>query len=278
LRRARHTFFSIVVAVLALQHTSAPAGSLSGEPGAIWLLHLPGMGGLMNIDRNVTAGMKSGLHQVGGVEPEIQIYDWTGPDRGFASLSNTKRHAEQAKVVADMIVRRARQDPSARIVVTGHSAGTGIIVWALERLPEDVKIDELVMIASALSPGYDLSPALSHVRGRAYALNSRLDGIVLGAGTKVFGTVDRLKVEAAGMVGFTIPEKPAIQGQYEKLVQLPYDPDWMRFGNNGEHIGPMTRSFGRKVISPIILGKGPPPRASTQPADAPTTSPAGASR
>jgi hypothetical protein len=258
----------------AAQPPPAPAGKSrppSTEPAnaTTWLLHLPGMGGLMNIDRNVTSGIVAG-----GVGARVEIYDWTGADRGLVALGNVKRHEEQAKLVAERIVRAVREDqprPS-RIVVTSHSAGTGIAIWALEQLPEDVMVDDLVMIASALSPEYDLSRALKHVRHRVYAFNSELDVLVLGTGCKMFGTVDRVKTDGAGRIGFVIPRNPAVADQYAKFEQFPYDPDWMRFYNNGEHIGAMTRAFARKVIAPVLLGKGLPERATTLPAPtAPTT-------
>ena len=39
----------------------------------------------------------------------------------------------------------------------------------------------------------------------------------------------------------------------------------LRFGNNGEHIGAMTRSFARNVIARVLKGEGLPPRATTLP-------------
>jgi pimeloyl-ACP methyl ester carboxylesterase len=233
-----------------------------------WLLHLPGMGGFMTIDRLLTSGLLQG-----GIEADLQIYDWTGADRGLASLTNVKRHEEQSRVVADLILQRLRQQPDAHVIITAHSAGTGIAVWALEKLPEDVMIDELVLIASALSPDYDLSRALRHVRHHAYAFNSELDVIVLGAGCRTMGTVDRVKTDAAGRVGFRVPEHPAVEGQYAKFVQYPYDPDWMRFRNNGEHIGPMMRPFAREVIASVIQGRGPSPLPTSQPTTMPATGP-----
>ena len=271
----------LVVALLDLLTAwAAPSRAAAGdteraERADHWLLHLPGMGGLMRIDQNVTQGVVAGLKQ-DGVEPAVEIYDWTGPARGLAALTQVDRHREQSQIVADMIIKHRRANPDGRITITAHSAGTGVIAFALERLPDDVMVDEVVMIASALSPEYDLSPALRHVRGRVYAFNSDLDTIVLGAGTRVFGTVDRIKVDAAGRVGFRAPASPVDARQYEKLEQFPYDADWMRFGNNGEHIGAMTRSFARNVIARVLLGKGPPPRATTRPAPTTlTTRPAG---
>ena len=57
-------------------------------------------------------------------------------------------------------------------------------MWALEKLPDDVMVDDLVMVASALSPQYDLSKALKHVRGKAYAFNSMLDVLILAPARK----------------------------------------------------------------------------------------------
>lgn len=257
---------TIVVFLAQTQPTTSPA------PVPIehktWLLHLPGIGGLMNIDRSLTSGLLQG-----GIDADLQIYDWTGADRGLASLTNVKRHEEQSTIVAKLIEQRLKAQPDAHVILTAHSAGTGIAVWALEKLPEDMKIDELVLIASALSPDYDLSRALRHVKNRAYAFNSELDVIVLGAGCRTMGTVDRVKTDAAGRVGFRVPQDPAVAGQYGKFVQYPYDPDWMRFRNNGEHIGPMMRPFAREVIAAVIQGRGPTPLPTSQPTTAPATGP-----
>jgi pimeloyl-ACP methyl ester carboxylesterase len=188
-----------------------------------------------------------------------------------------KRHEDQSSEVARMIETHVRENPNQKIVLSGHSAGTGIAVWALEKLPDDVMIDDLVMVASALSPQYDLSKALRHVRHRAYAFNSKLDVLILSIGTRGFGTVDRIKTDAAGCIGFVMPAGGDAQ-QYAKLAQYPYDPDWLRFRNAGEHIGPMMTSFSKNVVARVLLGRPLPLRASTapvttQPATIPTSRP-----
>jgi hypothetical protein len=141
----------------------------------------------------------------------------------------------------------------------------------MEQLPADVMVDSWLMVAPALSPGYDLSAALRHVRGRAYAINSQGD-IVLGQGTRVFGTIDGVKSDAAGRVGF-VRAANADAGQYEKLVQVNYDPAWLKLGNAGDHIGPMNTRFAREVLAPLLLTGKPPHIA---PATRPTSSPAAA--
>jgi len=210
------------------------------------LLHLPGIGGERSIDRMLTQGLVQG-----GIDADIEIYDWTDRDVGLSALYARQRHEHEADVVAQMIAERYRADPRTRIYLSGHSGGTGIALWALERLPPDVQVESFLMIASAMSPTYDLSPALRRVRGRAYALYSPYDP-VLGIGTRMFGTIDGVKTDAAGRVGFTMPSGAADAKQYAKLTQVGYDPSWIRLSNIGNHIGAMMRPFAREVLSPLL--------------------------
>jgi pimeloyl-ACP methyl ester carboxylesterase len=249
-----------------------PATAPSTQPQQqIFLLHLPGIGGLMRIDKLLTGGLKSG-----GLDgADVVVYDWTNGTPGLPALGAVQRNKQEARKIARMIEQRVRAHPDGRIVITGHSGGSGLAVWALESLPDDVQIDTLVMLAPALSPSYDLSAALRHVKNKAYAFNSEYDP-VLGAGTRAFGTIDRIMTNAAGRVGF---EKPpgADDEQYAKLVQIPYDRGFMIFGNIGDHIGPMMPRFAARVIAPLILtGELPRPatQPSTRPATMPTTAPA----
>ena len=244
-----------------------PATAPASQPQQqIFLLHLPGIGGLMRIDKLLTGGLKTG----GLGAADVVVYDWTSGNPGLAALGAVQRNKQEAKKIAQMIERRVREHPELRIVITGHSGGSGLAVWALEDLPDDVQIDTLVMLAPALSPSYDLSAALRHVKNKAYAFNSEYDP-VLGPGTRAFGTIDRIMTNAAGRVGF---EKPAgaDDAQYSKLVQIPYDRGFMIFGNIGDHIGPMMPRFAARVIAPLIL-TGELPHPTTQPSTQPTTRP-----
>ncbi|CAN5572337.1 hypothetical protein BH09PLA1_BH09PLA1_02820 [soil metagenome] len=258
-----------ILGFILLASLSTALAAAQAQPARqTWLLHLPGIGGEMRIDHLFTQGLLGG-----GIDADLEIYDWTGADRGMVALMQTKRHAAQSTIVAQMIEKHVRENPNQHITITGHSAGTGIAVWALEKLPDDVMVDDLVMIASALSPQYDLSKALRHVRGKAYAFNSDLDVLILSVGTKGFGTVDRVKTDAAGRVGFEAPADGDAQ-QYAKLTQIPYDSDWLRFNNSGDHIGPMMRSFAKNVVASVMLGRGVPPRATTAPSTRPSSLPA----
>jgi len=250
MKPARLAICVAMLIVAGCQHGKrAPGDARHGAlppPPKPYLLHLPGIGGERSIDQTLTEGLVQG-----GVDAEVEIYDWTSTDVGLSALYARERHQREADVVAKMITRRFRADPRTRIYLSGHSGGTGIALWALERLPPDVKVESLLMLASAMSPTYDLSPALRHVRGKAYALHSPYDP-VLGVGTRMFGTIDGVKTDAAGRVGFTKPPKAVDPRQYEKLVSIGFDPAWIRLSNIGDHIGPMMRPFAREVLAPLL--------------------------
>ncbi len=200
----------------------------------------------------------------GGVDGKIEHYDWTTADPGLGSLLATNRNRDEANNVAQILLEHSRADPHARISVTAHSGGSAIIIWAIERLPDEVSVDSIVLIAPALSPTYDLTKALKHVRGKVYSLNSQSDIVVLGLGTSMFGTMDGVKTPAAGKVGFQQPPG-ADEKEYKKLIQLPHQQEWIRqYRNTGEHIGAMNRDFAREIIAPLIL-KGKIP--TSQPAE-----------
>jgi len=226
---------------------SARAGE--NDANADYLLHLPGIAGYRWVDRQMVTGLREG-----GYAGRLAMRDWTADHQGLEALLNQPLHERESKVVADALTKRYRENPNRRIIITSHSGGTGIAVWALEKLPDDVKVDTVVMLASALSPDYDLTSALRHVRGKVYAFNSLTDTLVLGVGTRTFGTVDGVKCDAAGRCGFALPEG-ADEQEYKKLAQVPYNAAWMALGNIGDHIGPMSGPFARDVLAPVVRGQ-----------------------
>ncbi len=211
------------------------------------LLHLPGIGGKRSIDLAMTEGFEQG-----GFAGDTEIYDWTEDDAGLRSLVAIERNHKEARIIAGKITKRFDKDPASPIYLSCHSGGGGLAIWALEALPDRVKIRTLVMMSPALSPQYDLTKALSHVSGKAYVFSSIDDVLVLGTGCRLLGTIDGVKTDAAGRVGFVKPAA-ADDIQYAKLVPMPYRPEWVRFDDYGNHVGGMTRSFACHVLAPLVL-------------------------
>jgi pimeloyl-ACP methyl ester carboxylesterase len=203
--------------------------------------------------------MVRGLAQAGINESSVTIYDWTCSDPGLNALLSRQRNQREAQAIADVLTGQFRTHPEIPICITAHSGGAGLAVWALEKLPADVRVRTLVLLAPALSPGYDLSAALAHVTGRAYAFTSVYDSIVLGAGTRLLGTIDGVYTDAAGRVGFAVPPGADAMAQYAKLVAMPYDEHYMRYGNIGDHVGTMMSPFARAVLAPLLLDQSAQP-------------------
>ncbi len=259
-------YFLAIMVVLTLSATLSDAA----EPPVRlpYLLHLPGVGGTRLCDQTFLAGMKAG-----GLEAEYRLYDWTQPDPGLPALQNLRRNLRLSQRLADDLAARIRRSPDRPVYLTAHSGGTAIAVWTLERLPPSVHVDSVLLIATALSPTYDLSKALAHVRHRVYAINSEHDIFVLGAGTRSLGTMDRVKTDAAGKLGFIRPPS-GDRAAYEKLVQIPYDPGWWRqYGNAGDHVGAMNKAFASAVLHPLLTA-GRLPVATSQAATRPSNLPA----
>ena len=249
--------FPLVVTVSLICGFRALAASPSTQPSRPFLLHLPGIAGKCWLD----SALLSGLRQ-GGLAADTEIFDWTCKDPGLDSLLARARNQDQAAKIAEHLTTYIRSHLATKIYLTSHSGGGGVAVWALEKLPRDVQIDTLFLIAPALSPTYDLSAALRHVRGRCYVFSSEGDAAVLGVGTRLFGTIDGEKSDAAGRVGFTRPVT-ADPAQYAKIVPKPDQSAWMQFNNIGDHIGPMMTPFAKSVIAPLLIGQ--PPLPATQP-------------
>ncbi len=234
-------------AALPVRVVAMPAAQSAVAPSDAWMLHLPGIAGSRWVDEQLGLGFRDA-----GFAGALEIYDWTGDEPGIASLHDYKRNQQEARKVADYIAERVHAHPGMRVTLCGHSGGTGIAIWALEKLPDDVKIDNVILLASALSPGYDLSRALTHVRGKCFSFCSENDVLVLGTGTRMLGTIDGKKSDAAGHVGFTFPQG-ADAPEYDKLIQKPYDKSWMQYRNLGDHMGCMMRPFARAIVAPLIV-------------------------
>ncbi len=77
-------FFLATVSIAAGGQTTRPsltdAATIVREKGPL-LLHLPGVAGLIGVDRRMLAGLRDG-----GVTANMAIYDWTEHDPGIHAL------------------------------------------------------------------------------------------------------------------------------------------------------------------------------------------------
>lgn len=247
----RAAFIMLLLAAMVRSAAAAAPAAPTSQPSR-FILHLNGIGGRLPCDEGFVAGLRAG-----GVDGQIVFYDWTEGNPGVPALRAYEQNKQEARRIAELLAKQLKERPRTAVYITAHSAGSGLIAWALEDLPEGAAVESVFMLAPALSPGYDLSRALRHIHGKLYVFSSRYDAIVLDTGTKLFGTVDGVKSEAAGLDGFIRPAG-ADEGEYRKLVAMPYDSRWLlRYGNAGDHIGALGTRFARLYVAKLLLGIRP---------------------
>jgi hypothetical protein len=186
----------------------------------------------------------------------VEIVPWGhGLGRWLADLTDVANRDSHARLVAESVRTYKIQRPLDPIYLVAKSGGSGIVVKALELLDEQ-QVERAVMLAPALSPAYDLSHALRAVRRDMVVFWSPLDVIILGAGTRVFGTVDRIKTASAGLVGFRVPDPASSNDnngqQYDKLRQIRWRPRMVASGYLGGHFGPDNPLFLRRYVVPLL--------------------------
>jgi hypothetical protein len=186
----------------------------------------------------------------------IELVKWGhGFGRWHADLSDVAHRDSHVASIAEALRRYKAGQPASPLFLVAKSGGAGLAVMALE-LVEEQAVECAVLLAPALSPSYDLAPALRAVRHEMVVFWSPLDLLVLGAGTCLFGTTDRAKTFAAGLVGFHVPaaevDDPARFRAYAKLRQIRWHPRMAASGYLGGHWGPDSPWFLRRYVVPLL--------------------------
>jgi len=132
-----------------------------------------------------------------------------------------------------------------RVSLVAKSGGTGVALKALELLPPD-SVETVILLAPAVSPSFDLHPALRAVKTKIYSFNSSFDLFWLGLCTSVVCTADGVRTKAAGCVGFQNAS------QYEKLEEINWSPLMMRSLHFGTHFGTSMYPFLRTYVVPLL--------------------------
>jgi pimeloyl-ACP methyl ester carboxylesterase len=227
-----------------------------GEPSLVaegaetgLVLVADGCGGIELCELGVrqVMGERGGRHRVTPVR-------WGhGFGRWYKDLSDEANHAAHSRAIVEQVLAWRERSPSKPVFLVGKSGGTWIAVRALEGLPAD-SVEAAVLLAPAISPDYDLSRALRAVRREMVAFWSPFDLIVLGAGTWLFKTTDRVRSVSAGLVGFRPPASLDDEGLslYKKLRLVRWRSAMARTGYLGGHVGPDSPAFLRKYVVPLL--------------------------
>lgn len=225
---------------------AASSSTMTGGPTVIFL----DGAGWAGSERGVRAGLRAA-----GFQGNVESFAWT---TGLGSLPDhfLVRHKQRkAARLADHIRQRRARFPNDELHLMGLSAGTAVIVFALEQLPPDVSVNNVVLFAPSIVGDYDLSSAMAHVRGFLYATSSPHDGILKGLRVNADGGTG----QPAGLYGLRVPARVERFDSYTRVVNLPWRPPYADLGWSGSHTGATGRRFVQNVIAPRVLSNGPRP-------------------
>lgn len=217
------------------------------------LVLVDGVGGFQAAGLVVRRSLREAGCEIGTV-----LFRWQTPIYAdiFSDLMWLRRNRVMSAKLARLLLRFRREQSRTRLHVMAYSGGAGIAVFALERLVGRSPVDTLVLACPALSPTYNLGPALRAVK-RAYALVSPRDSFILGFGTRTFGTTDRVFTSAAGRLGFRKPVglSAADEEAYARLGQFQWTPEYASLRHHGTHAGWASVPFLRTHLPPLLRGE-----------------------
>ena len=178
----------------------------------------------------------------------VDFYDWTDGVPLFKRRGLKKNEFSRRNIgnISQRIIDYKTSFPGRPVYVFALCAGAGVACEAIAELPEGCEIHTAILLGPALSPAYDLSPALRRTTHGIDSYHSPLDVPVLMALTTVTGTVDGLHMPAAGAIGFGLGLSRA-----KMLRQHMYNPKMFTQGHFGGHFGWTATKFVDANLLPV---------------------------
>ncbi len=216
---------------------------------------LPGVEGTSNRNISIARGLIDAGHPAA-----VEVRDWT---TGYwplwpYHLMALERNREQACQIATQIVEYQDHYPGRPVTLIGHSGGAAMAILALEAIPPERRITQVVLLAAAIAAAYDLSTALARTEQGIINFHSWGDVGYLVMGTLALGTIDRRHAVAAGASGFQAPAGLTEERRqlYEtRLQQVPYRLAMLRSFNTGGHFTPANRKFIADWVAPRLAAR-----------------------
>jgi len=215
------------------------------ERGLVWVF--PGIEG---VDWSVSQSVRA--IRDAGVDSAIYTYNWKYPLGVLLNLMDERGNRQEAERIAREIGAYRRSHPTQPVDLLGYSGGGGLAVMVAEALDEEVRIRNVILVQAAISPDYDLSDTLGHVEGKVVNFYSERDWFILGLGTRVFGTMDRVQADSAGRVGFKAEQAVPHESARGKLEQCRWDKTMARTGHWGGHLSIMFYRWNKEYVTPYL--------------------------
>jgi pimeloyl-ACP methyl ester carboxylesterase len=237
----------VVALALALLLKAAPAEPAEPGPGVVFVVG--GVGGCDALGFCARAALPAA-----GVVHEIREFEWThGKLHPLRDLQDTRHLVARAAELAEQVRAVRAERPAVPIYLIGHSAGGGLVLLTAAQLPPDT-LERIILLSPAMSPEFDLRPALRATRREVVSFYSRQDRVVLDWGTSTFGTVDRIYSTSAGHSGFREPDDLNAEGRelYRRLVQEPWRWESLLEGRGSGHNSTTMPWFLKRHVAPWL--------------------------
>jgi hypothetical protein len=192
--------------------------------------------------------MARGLRRA-GFEGTVRYWRWHATWRGvlvLPALMAPRMLEAQARRLANHLAGLRRDHPDRPIYLVGYSCGAWVTVRALELMEDELDVDGAALLAGAVAPSRDLARAAGRVRGRLVVASSLADAVIIGAGTWLFGTGDRVRSVSMGMVG-PAGALPA------NGLHVPWRPRDIADGHFGGHFSAAAGRHVARRIAPALL-------------------------
>lgn len=213
------------------------------------VLVLPGIEGRSFLNMSILQGLLDA-----DVPYAIDIVDWTTGNKFLAlyHLRSWRRNLQIADELAARIVEYQREYPGRPVWIIGHSGGGGMALLTAMALPDGVRVTGLILLAAAISRGFDLQRARQHVELGIWNHYSWMDWFFVGLGTTVFGSIDGCHGPACGMLGWhSLPGEDGLP----TVTQWRHTWALAKQFNLGGHFGCVHRVFIEESIAPILVRK-----------------------
>lgn len=223
-----------------------------------YVIILPGIEGYSFWNKSIVNGLVDA-----GLPYGIEIHDWTFTRHiPLINLRFGRHHRSQSDIIAGKIVRYREQHPDAPLYLIGHSGGGAMTLYSLAKLPEGVNVTGGLLLGPAISPVYNVQPALHHTTRGIWNFPSVFDVFFLALGTTIFGTIDGHHWAAAGCLGFRGTECPTDEACLDPHYrEIPFRFEMSRHWNFGGHFGYVNRRFVAHWLAPILRGGDVPRHA-----------------
>jgi pimeloyl-ACP methyl ester carboxylesterase len=237
----------VTIALLCTLLPADPGPVAPPKPGVVFVVG--GIGGLDPLNLWVPLTLPRA-----GVPHELRNFQWThGKCRLLRDLQDIRHLTVKGSELADEVRALKEADPGRPVYFLAHSAGTAVCLAAAEQLPPGT-LERIVLLSAAVSPDYDLRPALRATRGEVVAFCSSWDLFFLAWGTSQFGTADRYYGPSAGLKGFRPPADLDEEGRglYGKFVQIQWRPGQMLQFCGGLHHSPCMPIYLSNSVAPWL--------------------------